>query len=297
MTSLPVTKFILCSLISFATLSACNDTDISPAYQPVFSADSLEKNTLILGLPSFAYNEAAEPLIKYLNAHTDSFRIKMKTCVTYDEYLNDLKQNKFDLTLINGIVALESENNGYSIVGKIVDDGDYTGAVITRKNSGITKVADLGGKTISLVPFRMIPGTMMPLYYLYQNGLDVNHDITRVNVSSFESVILNTYLSKSEAGVCLTRNWNVYIKNHPEILSKVEIKWETPPLINNALLVKNAIGAEKISTLMNIFFSMHNTGEGKAALDKLGIRGLEKATSDTYKTMLDFKIKYDSVIL
>jgi phosphonate transport system substrate-binding protein len=96
--------------------------------------------------------------------------------------------------------------------------------------------------------------------------------------------------------LCLKRNWNVYVKNHPEVLEKVELKWETPPLLNNALLVKNTTDKDINSQLTRLFFSLHTNNEGKIALNELGISGFEKADSSTFKPIMEFKKKFDSVI-
>jgi len=220
----------------------------------------------------------------------------MKACASYSDYLDQLDRNQFDLTLINGLQALDAVTKGYSIFGKVIDDDQYSGVIFARKDAGAEKVTDLKGKRVALVPSHTIPGTMMPLYYLFQNGLDVNHGITMVNVSSFESAIITTYVGKSEAGICLKRSWNVYIKNHPEILSRLDLKWESAPLINNALLVKTTMDSALRSQLTELFFSMQNSEDGRKALDHLEFSGFVKANNDTYKPMMDFKRKYDAVI-
>jgi phosphonate transport system substrate-binding protein len=279
-------------------LSACTDKNPEKenAYQPVFSADTSGSQTLVWGFPSFSYCEHAEQVVKYLNKHLSGAHIIVKAFSNWDEYLSYLSQDKFDITLVNGMVALAATNKGYSVFGKIMDDSQFASVIFTRKDADVKKISDLKGKTISLTPSRMIPGTMMPLYYLYQQGLNVNSEMKKVNVASFESAIISTYLGKSEVGICMKRNWEVYIRDHPEVLTMVELKWETPPLINNALLIKRTTD-EKITTqLRSLFFSMNTTIEGKAALNRLDISGFEKATRDNYKPMLDFKRSYDSVI-
>lgn len=220
----------------------------------------------------------------------------MKACVSFDEYLGYLNEQKFDLTLINGIQALDAIKKGYSIFGKVIDDEKYTGVIFTRKDADIKKVTDLKGKRVALFPSRTIPGVMMPMYYLYENGLNVNRDIVQVKVSSFESAIITAYVGKSEAGLCLKRSWDVYVGNHPEVLTKVAIQWETAPLINNALLVKRGLDSTVRSQLISLFLSMQNSPEGKEALNQLEFSGFEKADNSTYKPMMDFKRKYDAVI-
>jgi phosphonate transport system substrate-binding protein len=242
------------------------------------------------------YCEHANLAVKYLNKRLPGAHIIVKAFPNWEEYVSCLNQNKFDITLVNGIQALDATDKGYSILGKIMDDSQFVSVIFTRKDANVIKMNDLKGKTIALPPSRMIPGTMMSLYYLYQHGLNVNNDMREINVASFESSIISTYVGKSDAGICMKRSWNVYVRDHPEILSKVDLKWETSPLINNALLVKNTTNEKITSQLMSLFFSMHTSKEGKTALKGLDVSGFEKATRDNYKPMLDFKRSYDSVI-
>ncbi len=249
-----------------------------------------------MGFPNFSYSQTGGPMLKYLNAHLSGNRIKVHACVDWEEYISFLNQGKFDITIINGMVASEAKKHGYSILGKVTCDEPYSSLIITRKNSDIHKATDLKGKKVAMVPSHIIPATMMGVYYLYKKGLDVNLHIQTEAVASFEAAILAVYLGKSDAGICARRNWNVYIKDHPEILSKVEIKWETQALEQNAVLIKNTVDGKLVSHLMKLLFSMGENKDARKALERLGISGFEKADNDAYRSMLDFKKKYDSVI-
>src|ERR1700741_268706 len=118
----PSVKYIVFTVLILVILSACNinDADKSSDYQPVFSSDTSKKHTLIFGFPSFSYAETAEPLIRYLNSHLSGTRIILKACSSYDDYINGLNKNEFDLTLLNGIQSQEAESHGYSIRGKLI---------------------------------------------------------------------------------------------------------------------------------------------------------------------------------
>lgn len=142
----------------------------------------------------------------------------------------------------------------------------------------------------------MLPGFMMPLYYLYQNGLDVNHDIIQVPVSTSEASIIAAYSGECDAGLGMKRNWELNTKEHPEFLSRLELKWTTPPLPDLALVVKNTTDQKIAFQISGLLFSLHKTEEGRAALRSLGIDSFEKANAETYRPMRNFKAKYDSVI-
>lgn len=285
---------ILCSLII-----GCHNSNkkSSNNYQPVFVADSLTKKTLTLGYPNFSYSQTAELLVKYLNANLQDVQVKIKACVSWEEYLRYIKEKKFDITFVNGIVAFQAAGNGgYSILAKVSGDEEYKSVIFARKDARIKKVTDLKGKRIAFLSTNLIPGIMMGTYYLHMHGVNVNHDIQNVTGSSFESLIIATYLGNSDAGICSKRNWIVYTRDHPEVLSKVELKWETPPVTNNAVLVNDKIDRKIISELVGILLSMNTTKEGKMALDRIQYDGFEKADINTYKSLMEFKKKYDAVI-
>jgi ABC-type phosphate/phosphonate transport system substrate-binding protein len=296
MKKLHLLKLALRALLLNLVLNSCNNPDTESGYKPEFATDTTNQKVIVMGFPNFSYSENSTLLIQYLNAHLSGTIIKVHACVDWGEFVSFLNQGKFDMTLTNGIVATQSIEKGYSISGKISGTDPYTSLIITKKNSGITSATDLKGKKIALVPSNIIPSTMMGLYFLYQNGLDVNMNIHKENVASFEAGLLSVYMGKSDAAICPRRNWNIYVKAHPEILTKVEIKWETPALEQNAVLIKNTIDMKTKSDLMDLLFSMQTTKEGKAALDQLDINGFEKADKSNYQPMLDFKRKYDSVI-
>jgi phosphonate transport system substrate-binding protein len=283
-------------IAAFIVLNGCSPKEATTDYQPEFVADTSGIKTLVWGFPSYTYCESADLIVKHLNKDLKGVQVAIKACTDWDEYLAHLNNGDFDITMVNGIQALEATKNGYSIFGKIMDDSEFTTVIFARKDAHIEQASDLKGKTVALVPSNMIPGSMMPLLYLHERGLNVNSDIEKVAVSSFESTIVSTYLNKSKAGVCMKRKWVVYVRDHPEVLEQLELKWETPPLINNALLVSNDIDQHTLTQLKLMLFAIHHSAEGKAALELLDISGFEHADTSTYKPMLDFKKKYDAVI-
>ncbi len=198
--------------------------------------------------------------------------------------------------MINGIKAIEASGRGYTIVGKVADDENYSGVILAGKVSGINKISDLKGRNVALFDNNTIPGVMMPLYYLHQQGLDVKKDFNRIKVSSFESAILAAFVGKADAALCLKRSWEVYSKNNPEIAVKLEVKWQTPHLLNNAVLFRNNMDSSLQENLAKALFEMHITGDGRQALKNLEFSRFEKASYNTYKPMLDFKRNYDAAL-
>ena len=157
--------------IGILSLASCNGHHKN--YEPTFSPDSSNKKVLVFGLPNLSSYGDCDLFIKYLNKNLSKARIRVLACLNADDYLNKLKKRAFDFTIINGSLVLDAEQNGYSIVGKMGDDDKYRSVIFVRKDSAINKFSDLTGKTLTTSGPNALAGTMMPLFFLYKNGVNV----------------------------------------------------------------------------------------------------------------------------
>ena len=264
-------------------------------YEPTFSPDSSNKKVLVFGLPNLSSYGDCDLFIKYLNKNLSKARIRILACSNADDYLNKLKKRAFDFTIINGSLVLDAEQNGYSIVGKMGDDDKYRSVIFVRKDSAINKFSDLTGKTLTTSGPNALAGTMMPLFFLYKNGVNVKN-IKRLYAPSFESTIMNVYLGRCSAGASKRAVAMDMFIQRPEIGAKLMIKWETPPLINNALFIRNDMDTMIASELTKLIFALQDNEEGRRALIPLDVSKFEKATSETYKPLRDFLTEYNAVM-
>ena len=264
-------------------------------YEPTFSPDSSNKKVLVFGLPNLSSYGDCDLFIKYLNKNLSKARIRILACSNAADYLNKLKKRAFDFTIINGSLVLDAEQNGYSIVGKMGDDDKYRSVIFVRKDSAINKFSDLTGKTLTTSGPNALAGTMMPLFFLYKNGVNVKN-IKRLYAPSFESTIMNVYLGRCSAGASKRAIAMDMLKQRPEIDSKLIIKWETPPLINNALFIRNNMDTLIAGELTKLIFTLQDNQEGRKALIPLDVSKFEKATSETYRPLKEFLAEYNAVM-
>jgi len=265
-------------------------------YEPTFAAGSPNKKVLIFGLPNLSSYGDCDLFIKYLNKYLNKATIRVLACANADDYLDKLKKKAFDFTIINGSLVLDAEKNGYVIVGKMGDDEKYRAVIFARKDSAINKFSDLEGKTLTTSGPNALAGTMMPLFFLYKNGVDVKKAIKRLYAPSFESTIMNVYLGRCSAGASKRGIAIDMLEHRPEIGSKLIIKWETPSLINNALFIRNDMDTLVARELTKLIFTLQDSEEGKRALVPLDVSKFEKATSETYKPLREFLAEYNAVM-
>src|SRR6476660_1764996 len=275
------------------SLASCNGHHKN--YQPTFSPDSSNKKVLIFGLPNLSSYGDCDLFIKYLNKNLSTAKIRVLACVNADDYLDKLKKKVFDFTIINGQLVLDAEQSGYVIVGKMGDDDKYRSVIFVRRDSAINKFSDLAGKTLTTSGPNALAGTMMPLFFLYKNGVNVKN-IKRLYAPSFESTIMNVYLGRCSAGASKRAIAMDMFIQRPEIGAKLMIKWETPPLINNALFFRKDMDTLIASELTKLIFTLQDNQEGRKALIPLDVSKFEKATSETYRPLKEFLAEYNAVM-
>jgi phosphonate transport system substrate-binding protein len=275
-------------------LASCNNYHKN--YEPTFSPDSSNKKVLVFGLPNLSSYGDCDLFIKYLNKNLSKAKIRILACTDADDYLDKLGKKVFDFTIINGQLVLDAEQSGYVIVGKMGDDDKYRSVIFVRRDSGINKFSDLAGKTLTTSGPNALAGTMMPLFFLCENGVNVKKDIKRLYAPSFESTIMNVYLGRCSAGASKRAIAMDMLKQRPEIDSKLIIKWETPPLINNALFIRNDMDTLTAGELTKLILTLQDSEEGRKALIPLDVSKFEKATSETYKPLKKFLAEYNAVM-
>jgi phosphonate transport system substrate-binding protein len=274
-------------------MTACRDRR-GQGYTPRFEVAGGGRRVLTFGVPGQGFYETSDLLIQYLNDHLDSVTVQTVACGNIDDYQAKLRNGYFDLTIINGRQLLSAEGNGYRVVGRIADDSRTV--IFVHKDSGIHRFSDLRGRTISIPGKNTLAGAMMPLLFLYRQGVDVNGDLRRTYFTSFESAMLNVYLGHASLGATWKPMWEMYLRQRPEIASKLEARWETPPLVNAGVLFRFSIDSNLAAKLAGLFFQMGKDEQSRRALQRLKISGFAPADSTSFRPMEAFLKEYEAVI-
>lgn len=291
---------ILSGLIVLLFFTSCTDKEQN-AYTPEYRNEPNGITKVFIFAVHPLYNpqrlqETYGPLIDYLNRNLDDAKLELEASRSYEVFDQKLYNRHFHFALPNPYETINSFKYGYRVFGKMAGDDQFRGIILVRKDSGINDVADLKGKTISFPAPSALAATMMPLYYLYTHGLDVNRDIHRLYVGSQESSIMSVYMGQSAAGATWPPPWQAFASRNPQVAAGLVVKWETPPLVNNALVARNDVPQKVIDQVGSLLFSMHTHEEGRKLLAVLPLSHFEKATNETYEPVHEFLKKYQAVI-
>jgi phosphonate transport system substrate-binding protein len=280
-------------VFSFLLSTTCKPK--STTYEPTYSIDSVQKKTLLFGVPTQSFYEMNAALVTYLNDRLPGSQIQTVASSNFSVYVDKLNARSFDVAMANGIMAFENIQNGYSILAASVDEETNAGVILVNKDSSINHFSDLKGKLVASAGSPSL-GHLLTMVFLYKKGLDVNKQIKLKYFESFESVILNVYLGKCSAGLTTISGWRSLLKRRPEIASKVALKWVTPTIVGNPLVIRNSVDEKTASQLKNLIVTMHMNEQGRKALADLSYTRFVSADSNTYRPLRNLLKEYRELI-
>ena len=158
----------------------------SPIYAPTYAPDSSLTHNIIMAMPAQFMNDAFDPFIQFINRKKVGITVKVVMCQSYKEYNEKMRNGFFDIVFANPADALNIMNNGYSVFGKLSRDDLFRAVIITRKDSNIKTIADLKNGSISFPGPSAFVGTMLPLYFFYQQGIKFHHFVEIANRNTIE---------------------------------------------------------------------------------------------------------------
>ncbi len=171
-------KRLLLGLAAIA-LAACGQSEESKTSGPQYVAKPEEPSKEYVFAVHPLHNpvrlfEVYGPLIDYLNRNIPGAVFKLEASRNYEEFDKKLYSRQLDFALPNPYQTLNSLAHGYHVIAKMGDDHKFTGIILVRRDSGISRLSDLKGKKVSYPARTALAATMMPQYYLQTHGLDVN---------------------------------------------------------------------------------------------------------------------------
>lgn len=285
---------VLCLIVLVA---AC-DQQKQQTYTPDIGSDSStsEKTIYIFSIHPLhnptRLHDIFGPVMEYLSRNIENADFKVEASRNYAAYDKKLFGGKPHFSLPNPYQTVKSLEHGYRVFGKMGDDYNFRGIILVRKDSHIKEVADLKGKAISYPAPTALAATMMPQYYLDTHGLDVMQDVENRYVGSQESSIMNVFIGHTMAGATWPPPWLALSKERPELQEQLEIKWETEPLPNNGLVVRNDVPEKLANQVAELLFNLHTHSEGQAMLSNMELSRFEPATDATYQPVREFLVTF-----
>ncbi len=159
----------------------------------------------------------------------------------------------------------------------------YKGQIITQKDSGITSVTDLKGKTFCRPDPLSTSGWIIPRITLAAAGLDPDSDIKVVDVGSHNNVVTAVYNGECDAGATYVDARSSVEDDIADVKEKVVVITESADIPNDTVSFAPDVPAEVREKVVQALLDIASTDEGKAALEQLyEIAGLEPVDDSFY---------------
>ena len=144
----------------------------------------------------------------------------------------------------------------------------YNGQIIVRKDSGITKLADLRGKTFARPDPLSTSGWIIPMLTMRAAGINPETDLSRVvDAGSHDAVVAAVYNGDVDAGATFVDARTTLEKQHPDVMDKVVVINVSADIPNDGVQFIPSMPQEMKDKIVNALLEIAATDAGKKALN------------------------------
>jgi phosphonate transport system substrate-binding protein len=107
---------------------------------------------------------------------------------------------------------------------------------------------------------------------------------------------MNAYLGLTAAGATWPPPWRDFQKAHPQEATELMVIWETEPLVNNSVMVRDDIPASIEQQIQELLIGLEETPEGQAILAGMETAHFLPATSEDYEVVRQFVQRFETEV-
>ena len=233
----------------------------------------------VTAIPDEAPTELARkfaPLGTYLEAKL-GVKVEWTPVTDYAAAVDALVNKKVDLAWFGGFTFVQASVRSEGKVIPLVqreEDEKFRSVFITDANSGITKLEDLKGKTLSFGSASSTSGHLMPRSFLLAAKINPDVDLKRISFSgAHDATIAAVASGKVDAGALNISVWDKFVADKKVDPAVVKVFYTTPPYYDYNWTVHADMPADLRNKLQQAFLALDaSTPQGKEIL------GLQRAT-------------------
>jgi phosphonate transport system substrate-binding protein len=241
-------------------------------------------------------SEEYQPLVNRLNTLNLGFTVELEASRDYGNFEEKIRAHKPEFLLPNPWQTLQAIKNGYSVIAMAGEASDFKGIILVRRDSKIKTIHDLKGKSISYPSPTALAACIMPQYFLYINGINVNTELENKYVGSQESSIMNACLKQTHAAATWPPPWRAFQKDHPAEAAELKILCETPSLINNSVMVRNDVPDDVRKEIRKFLTALDSTSEGRAILEGMETARFIPASDADYDVVRTYVAQFEKEV-
>jgi len=144
----------------------------------------------------------------------------------------------------------------------------YYGQIIARAGSGITKLADLKGRTFARVDPLSTSGWIIPMLTMRAAGIVPERDLKQiVDAGSHDAVVAAVYSGNVDAGACYQDARTRIEKDKPDVMEKVVVLQVSAPIPNDGVQFSPTVPKDLRDKIVKAILDIAETEDGKKAIN------------------------------
>jgi phosphonate transport system substrate-binding protein len=200
-----------------------------------------------------------KPLGEYLKAKT-GMDVQFTPVTDYAAVVEGLATKKIDLAWLGGFTFVQAKLRSEGQVVPIVqraEDEKFTSRFIVPIDSPIKTIADLKGRTFAFGAPSSTSGSLMPRYFLQQQGLVPERDFKTVAFSgAHDATVAFVASGRAEAGVLNASVMDKLVEAHNPNAGKVRVLATTPPFFDYNWTVRPGLDPALVKKLTDAFLAL-----------------------------------------
>ncbi|MBU1233094.1 MAG: phosphate/phosphite/phosphonate ABC transporter substrate-binding protein [Proteobacteria bacterium] len=228
-------------------------------------------------------NAMLKPLAAYLSQET-GYKIESVLTDNFASYEAEVLKNNIDIGYENPLVYVNVSTSHKVIAIAVKGEGGdkFRGIIISRPDSGITKLAHLKGKKVMIVSNSSAGGFLSQKMTLMKNGLDVYRDCELIEAAENrqENVVISVSVGDVDAG--FIRESALHMADEFIMPGSVQTVIETAWLPNWALSVSRDMPQQQQEAIQKAILKL---SRDSTVLQAMGLTAFVAATDSDYDIM------------
>ncbi len=238
--------------------------------------------------------EAYAPVMRYLERKIPGARFQVEASKDYADFETKLAAGRFHFAMPNPFQTVVSLEHGYRVIAKMKPDEDFRGLIVARTDKKISAPEQLKGQMLCFPSPTAVAGTMLPLLWLQEHGIDVKRDIQIRYVGSQFSSIVNAHVGDAYACGSTSRFFRTWSRENPDKARDMQQLWRTDSLPHNGIVARKDIDERVARQVAQALAAMET--EVDQSQFRIDQAHFELASDKTYEPMRDFLRRYDKAI-
>jgi phosphonate transport system substrate-binding protein len=236
---------------------------------------------------------AYQPLIEHLQRELPGVHFQLEASRDYAAFEAKLRRRDPELLLPNPWQTLQAMAVGYSVIAMAGDAEDFRGLILVRRDSPVQRPRDLVGKAVGFPSPTALAACIMPQYFLHEQGLDVQRELTSLYVGSQESSIMSVHQRRAAAAATWPPPWRAFQIEHPREAAELKVIWETKPLLNNSVMVRDDVPVAVRDGLRRALVSLNDSQAGRAVLASMQTARFHPSDNRRYESVRDYVARFE----